>query len=186
MEVNQNIKLQGTFSIKGHKVLDAKRLEKLQGYLLSKEGKLDAFTLLNSGFVETLPCLIRTSKNLVVNTGGALGLDLLAGLGGTAFNNANAFIGVGNGNTAPAVGQTDLQGASKVRKAMDATFPSRAAQILSYQSTYGTVDANFSWEELAIFNAAVVGTMFCRSLNAAPFIKTTALIVVVGYTLTCP
>lgn len=126
-------------------------------------------------------------RNLVVNTGGAIALDLIIGAGGTAFSNANAHIGIGDSSTAPAVGQTDLQAAvNKLRKAMDATFPSRAGQVLTSQSTFGTGDANFTWNEIAWFNAAAAGTMFCRSLLASPFTKTAALTIETTYTLTCP
>ena len=38
---------------------------------------------------------------------------------GTVFNNANARLGVGDGDAAFAVSQTDLQGTNKFRKAMD-------------------------------------------------------------------
>jgi hypothetical protein len=45
--------------------------------------------------------------NAYTNTGGAALLDLLMGAGGTAFNNANSYIGVGDSSTANAVSQTD-------------------------------------------------------------------------------
>jgi len=87
----------------------------------------------------------------------------------TLFNNANAHLGVGGGagaTTAFAAGQTDLQGASKTRKAMDATFPSRAGLVETYKSTFASADANHAWEEVAVFNAATVGTMLARVVTA--------------------
>ncbi|HUV85125.1 MAG TPA: hypothetical protein VMV86_05400, partial [Methanosarcinales archaeon] len=39
---------------------------------------------------------------------------LIAGLGGTPFNTANSYIGVGNGTTAASGDQTGLLGASKL------------------------------------------------------------------------
>lgn len=72
--------------------------------------------------------------NILVNTGIGLLEDLLIGAGGTAYNNANSSIGVGDSTTAAAT-QTDLQAATnKFRKAMDATFPSRAGQVLTFRS----------------------------------------------------
>jgi hypothetical protein len=125
--------------------------------------------------------------NLVTNVGGALMLDLLAAAGGTAFNNANAYIGIGDSTTAAAVGQTDLQAATnKLRKAMDATFPSRSGQVMTYKSTFATTDANYAWNEIGLFNASSTGTMFSRAVIASPFTKTSALSVVSTYTLTCP
>lgn len=125
--------------------------------------------------------------NLVVNTGGAIMLDLLIGAGGTVFSNANANIGIGDSSTAAAVGQTDLQAASnKLRKAMDATFPSRSGQVMTFKSTFATTDANYAWNEIALFNAASTGTMFSRAVIASPFTKTSALSITATYTLTCP
>jgi hypothetical protein len=125
--------------------------------------------------------------NLVVNTGGAILLDLLAGAGGTAFNAANAYIGIGDSSTAAAVGQTDLQAASnKTRVAMDSTFPSRSGQVMTYKATFGTGVANYAWNEIALFNASSVGTMFSRALVSSPFTKTAGLSIQATYTLTCP
>lgn len=85
----------------------------------------------------------------------------------TAFNNANSYIGVGDSATAHAVGQTDLQaGANKLRKAMDATYPSGAANVITFRSTYGTGDANWAWNEWATFNAAAAGTMLNRKVES--------------------
>lgn len=85
----------------------------------------------------------------------------------TAFSNANARIGVGDSNTAFAVGQTDLQAASnKFRKAMEATYPSRAGNVLTFRSLFATGDANFAWEEWGVFNAGSGGTMLSRKVEA--------------------
>jgi hypothetical protein len=82
----------------------------------------------------------------------------------TTYNNARAALGVGNSTTAFSAAHTDLQGASKLRKAMDATFPTRATNVLTFKSTFGTTDANFAWEEIGVFNSATAatGTMLCR------------------------
>lgn len=85
----------------------------------------------------------------------------------TPFNNANAHIGVGDSTTAHAVGQTDLQAATnKVRKAMDATYPTGATNVLTFRSTFGTGDANFTWNEWGVFNSATGGTMLNRKVEA--------------------
>lgn len=80
----------------------------------------------------------------------------------TPFNNANAHIGVGNGTALFAASQTDLQGASKFRKPMDAGYPSRSANVLTFRSTFVEADANFAWEEWGVFNAGTLGTMMNR------------------------
>jgi hypothetical protein len=90
----------------------------------------------------------------------------------TFFNNANAYIGVGDSTTAYSSSQTDLVAATnKLRKAMDATFPTRATNAMTFQSTFGLTDANYAWQEVGIFNASSAGTMLTRenvSLGTKP------------------
>lgn len=93
--------------------------------------------------------------NILVNNGIQLMLDALIGTAITAFSNANARIGVGDSSTTAAATQTDLQAATnKLRKAMDATFPSRTNQTMTWKSSFTSGEANFAWNEWAIFNAA--------------------------------
>lgn len=85
----------------------------------------------------------------------------------TPFSNANAHLGVGDSATAFAVGQTDLQAASnKLRKAMDATYPSGASNVITLRSTFATGDANFAWNEWGVFNASSSGTMLSRKVES--------------------
>jgi len=83
----------------------------------------------------------------------------------TEFNAANARLGVGDSNTAFAAGQTDLQG-TNVRKAMEATFPSRAANVITARSLFTIAEANFAWEEWGYFNAGAAGTMLSRKVES--------------------
>jgi hypothetical protein len=80
----------------------------------------------------------------------------------TVFNNANARIGVGDGTAAFSASQTDLQGTNKFRKGMDAGYPTRSGNVLTFQSTFGASEANFEWQEWGVFNAASAGTMLNR------------------------
>lgn len=110
--------------------------------------------------------VIEATGNLLVNAGIQLMEDALIGTAVTAFSNANARIGVGDSTTAAAATQTDLQAATnKLRKAMDATFPSRAGQTLSFKSTFADAEANWAWQEQACFNAASAGTMLNRRVQ---------------------
>lgn len=85
----------------------------------------------------------------------------------TEFNNANAHLGVGDSTTAFAASQTDLQAATnKLRKAMEATYPSRAANVITARSLFATGDANFAWQEWAFFNAAAAGVMLSRKVES--------------------
>lgn len=85
----------------------------------------------------------------------------------TFFTNANAYLGAGDSNAAFDVAHTDLQAASnKVRKAMEATYPQRATNVLTFRSLFGTSDANFAWEEWALLNASSGGIMLSRKVEA--------------------
>lgn len=85
----------------------------------------------------------------------------------TSFSNANAHLGVGDSTTAFAATQTDLQAATnKLRKAMEATYPQRAANVLTFRSLFATGDANFAWQEWGVFNAASGGTMMSRKVES--------------------
>jgi hypothetical protein len=92
--------------------------------------------------------------NLLMNAGIQRMLDLLIGAGGQALNNTHARLGVGNSSTAAAASQTDLQAAAgstnRWFQLMDATYPSRASQTLTFQATFGSSDGNFTWNEWCI------------------------------------
>ena len=80
----------------------------------------------------------------------------------TAFNSANAHIGVGDGTTAYSPTQTDLQGSNKVRKGMESGYPTRSANTITAQALFGATEANFTWNEIGFFNASSGGTMGWR------------------------
>jgi hypothetical protein len=85
----------------------------------------------------------------------------------TFFDNTNAYLGVGDSTTAFSAAHTDLQAATnKLRKAMEATYPSLATNVITLRSLFGTADANWAWDEWATFNAAAAGTMLQRKVEA--------------------
>lgn len=105
--------------------------------------------------------------NLLTTLGATALWTKLSGGAGTVYDNSNAYIGVGDSNTAEAVGQTDLQASTnKLRKAMDATFPTISTNTITFRSTFGTSDANFAWAEWATFNASSSGTMLQRKVQS--------------------
>lgn len=129
---------------------------------------------------EAVPYEVIETDNLAMYGGASCLWECLIGNGtGTAgqtltyFNNGNAYIGVGDSSTAAAATQTDLQAATnKTRKAMDATYPthtdgttSGAASIV-FKSTFATGDANYAWEEWAIFNGSSGGRMLNRKVQS--------------------
>jgi hypothetical protein len=133
------------------------------------------------------PIEAHEADNLLVNTGIALLEDLLIGAGGTTFANGNTYIGVGDSNTAAAASQTDLQAATnKFKRVMDATYPSRASQTLTFRTTYATSEANFSIQEVGVFNAGpafATGTMLNRIVSNLGT-KTSAITLQVTVTVT--
>ena len=92
----------------------------------------------------------------------------------TSFANANARIGVGDSSATFTASQTDLQASTnKLRKAMEAAYPTRAGNTLTFRSIFGTSEGNFAWNEWGVFNAASGGTMLNR-LVASLGTKTSA------------
>ncbi len=106
--------------------------------------------------------------NILVNAGINALLTLLAGGGGTAFDNTNAYLGVGDSTTAAAATQTDLQASTnKLRKGMNSGYPTYGTnQKITFQADFGATEANFDWNEFAVFNASTAGTMLNRKVFA--------------------
>ncbi len=77
----------------------------------------------------------------------------------------NAYLGVGDSTTAFNISQTDLQAASnKTRKVATVT---RASNVNTFISSFGTSDANWDWNEVGIFNAGPSGgTMLARKVES--------------------
>jgi hypothetical protein len=106
--------------------------------------------------------------NLLLNEGIQAMLDLLIGAGSpTAYNNANAQIGVGDSNTAEAAAQVDLQASTnKTWKAMEATYPSRSNQTVTFRSVFASADANYAWNEFSVRNGATADKNLNRKVSA--------------------
>ena len=92
--------------------------------------------------------------NLLLNEGINDIWNKVAGVAGTAFDNGNAYLGVGDSNTAAAASQTGLQAASnKLYKAMDEGYPTYGtSQQIVFRATFGSGDANWAWEEFTVAN----------------------------------
>jgi hypothetical protein len=97
----------------------------------------------------------RFKGNLLLNEGIAVMHNLMFSTGGTKWDNTNARIGVGDDNTAADPTDTGLQAAvNKLWKAMEATYPTYAAQVTTFRSVFGSSEANYAWEEFTVVNAA--------------------------------
>jgi hypothetical protein len=133
--------------------------------------------------VASEPYEIREGEgNLLMNGGASCIWECLIGNGTTTadqtltyFSNARAAIGVGDSSTAAVDTHTDLQAATnKLRKAMDATYPTHtdgttdANDDIVFRSTFGSAEANFVWAEWGVFNSATAATgrMLNRKVEA--------------------
>lgn len=100
--------------------------------------------------------------NLLLNEGIQRMLDLLIAAvsnqtAANAYGATNAYLGVGTAVTAEAATQTDLQTAA-FYKAMNATFPSRATQTLSFAADFTTSEANQAWNEWSVTAGATTAS----------------------------
>jgi hypothetical protein len=105
--------------------------------------------------------------NLLTTAGLTRITSLIIGGGGQAATNTAARIGVGDSTTAAAVGDTDLGAAAgsthRWFQVMDATYPTVSAGVMTFRSTFGTADGNFTagWQEFGID----IGTPTVSSAN---------------------
>lgn len=104
--------------------------------------------------------VVHSEGNALLNAGIAKLEDLLIGAGGTAFNNANSRIGVGDSSTAVnvATDTTLVAATNKYFMTMDATFPSRAAQTITWKATFAAGVAQFAWNEWVIDSGTAANT----------------------------
>lgn len=105
-------------------------------------------------------------ENVLLNEGINELWQLVAGAGGTAYNNANARLGVGESTTAAAATQTALQGATLTFKAMDATYPTISAQTITFRATFASGDANIAWNEFTVDNGNTANKNLNRLVSA--------------------
>jgi len=95
----------------------------------------------------------RFDGNILLEEGITEALNLIGGIAATAFDNANASIGVGDDATAEDAGQTGLQaGANKLYKGMEAGYPQVTDQTITWQAVFGSSEANFAWNEFTVAN----------------------------------
>lgn len=115
-----------------------------------------------------LPGVSEIEGNLLLNEGIQLLLDLLIGAGGTAYNNANSYLGVGDSSTAESASQTALQASTnKTYKAMQSTYPQRSSQTVTWRAVFASGDANYAWAEFTIVNASSdTGTNLNRKVSS--------------------
>jgi hypothetical protein len=105
---------------------------------------------------------IEAARNLMVNGGIGVMLDRLIGLTPTSYINGNARICVGDGNgSVPTAAATDTALAAPTNRyaqTADATYPSRATQVVTIVATFPTTQGNFVWNEWGIDSGGVSGS----------------------------
>lgn len=98
----------------------------------------------------------KTSKfegNALLNEGIGVMWDLIMGVGATAFSNASSHIGVGDSSTAAAAAQTGLQAmTNKLYKGMEAGYPAKNGQSVTWRAVFGASEGNFEWREFTVAN----------------------------------
>lgn len=100
----------------------------------------------------------------LTNAGAIVAASLMHGFADVnPFDQANTYIGVGDGTAAFAASQTDLQGVNGTRQVLD-SVPVKTSNSVDLTATFGTTQANYDWNEIGAFNAASAGTMLSRKL----------------------
>lgn len=93
--------------------------------------------------------------NMLLTAGITEMWTLIAGLGGTAFSNANARLGVGDSSAAESAGQTDLQASTnKTYKGMSASYPQVAGAAITFRASFTGAEANHAWNEFVVDNGS--------------------------------
>ena len=89
--------------------------------------------------------------NLLTTAGLNRITNLIIGGGGAALTNAQIIVGVGSSSTAAAVGDTALGGNGASTTAWyqgpDSSNPTQSNGVITCNSTFGTSDGNFAWNE---------------------------------------
>jgi hypothetical protein len=91
--------------------------------------------------------------NLLLTEGISEFMKAACGIAGaTAFNNANAYIGVGDGTAVSDASQTGLMGSNKTYAPMDATYPQVTGNVMTFRATFGPTVGNHAWREFTVAN----------------------------------
>jgi hypothetical protein len=106
--------------------------------------------------------VVKVEKNILLAEGIQAIWQLVAGVSGvTPFNASNAHIGVGDGTASASRDQTGLQGTNKYYKLVDSapvieqdTGVSPPTYRITFVATFGSDEANFSWNEATVANGS--------------------------------
>jgi len=102
--------------------------------------------------------------NLLVTAGKELIADAIRGAASISY------CGVGTGQTAVAVSDTDLESIIGTRKLI--TTSARSGSVVVFSTFFSAVDNNGTWREAGLFSALTGGTMLSHALFSTAFVKT--------------
>lgn len=102
------------------------------------------------------------AQNVILDSGANEMLKLIAGTGGTAFSNENAYIYVGTDNTPENAAQVGVlaTGSNVAYAPMDSGYPAVSGRSLVYRATFDDATANFAWNEASISNGTGGNAVF--------------------------
>jgi len=113
--------------------------------------------------------VVKFDGNLALNEGINELLLLLIGGGGTAYNNANTYIGVGDSESIAAAAQVGLQAVTnKIWAAMEATYPTDPPvnQQVVFKASFAAGVGTFAWKEFTVVNDTDDdGKNLCRKVS---------------------
>jgi hypothetical protein len=129
----------------------------VQGLLL--DYLLENFELLES---------LRFPMNCLLNLGINLLWTLVCGGSGTPWNNANAYVGVGDSTATAVATQTNLQASTnKFYNPVDSGYPTYgSSQYATWRSTFASGNANYAWNEIIVGNGSSGGTVLNRLVQS--------------------
>lgn len=116
-------------------------------------------------------------KNLIVEDGKELVLDLLAGI-----NGATALTGIATGTNNAAANLADTAITTPQFKTFEVT-PTRSGLTTTYQVLYASNEGNINIQELGMLTASG-GKLFNRIAPVGPFNKTSAVSIRITVTIT--
>ncbi|MFA5378716.1 MAG: hypothetical protein WC455_23390 [Dehalococcoidia bacterium] len=99
--------------------------------------------------------IIEWDGNLSLNEGLNAIAALICGDGGTPFNNANTYIGIGDSTAVTAAEQVGLQAATnKYWQVMDSSYPTYGtSQQIVFKVTVAAGNASYAWNEYTVGNS---------------------------------
>ena len=116
-------------------------------------------------------------SNIIVSGG----KNLIASLVNGESANIPNYCAVGSGTTTPSVSDTTLEG--EIGR-LAVTQRSRANNVITYSTFFGSGDCNGTWNKVGLFNAQSGGTLFSEAIISPSIAKDTTKTVTIDYSVT--